>query len=283
MKLIQSMDEYLVLLKQSKQKCDRVFTNLYISIEVIERYINLKRLYYMQQEKGIFFLCDEEEYYRLLYWLEPKSKINISKLDKPIAIRNIYREGKKKEELVFLEKDLGRLGFKNEYTAIEMCVPLQAGDAIEKQKKIFQRILKKGNFSITYMKAEDVEQMLQMRETKEFHAYNFQYKTSEEYNAEIANKQYWAVYNEQKIMCACIYTEPAFGIMTGDGICVEKKYRNTYGLGAALMCHVLDQAINEQKKQYVSWCELENVNSMKFHESIGFEKTGKISNEWVME
>ncbi len=282
MKLIQSIDDYLVLLKKSKQGYDRVFTNSYISIEVIKRYINLKRLYYIQQEKGIFFLCDEEKYYRLLYWLEPESKISLSKLDKPIAIRNIYKEGKKKEDLVFLEMNLGQLGFKNEYTAIEMYVPLQAAKTIEKQKETYQRILKKGNFKITYMKTEDLEQMLQMRETKEFHVYNFEYRTPEEYITEIKNKQYWAIYNEQQIMCACIYTKPVFQIMTGDGICVEKKYRGTYGLGAALMCHVLDEAINGQKKQYFSWCELENVNSMKFHESIGFEKTGKISNEWVM-
>ncbi len=283
MKLVQSIDEYLALLKKSKQKCDRLITNSYISIEVLKRYITLKRLYYIQQEKGILFLCDEEKYYRLLYWLEPGKKISISKLDKSIALRNIYKEGKKKEELLLLEKNLCQLGFKNEYTAIEMCVPIQAGKTIERQKNVYQRILKKGKFCIDYMKEADLEQMLQMRKTKEFHTYNFEFKTLEEYCAEIQNKQYWGVYNEQKIMCACIYVEPVLEIMTGDGICVEQKYRNTYGLGAALMIHVLNEAVNGQKKNYVSWCELENVNSMKFHENIGFEKTGKISNEWVME
>ncbi len=282
MTAIQSIDEYLSLLRQSKEKCNKTFTNSYISIEEIKRYINLGNLFYIWQDNGIFFLCDEKKYYRLLYWLEPKSRIFISKQDKPIAIRNVYKEEKKKEELLFLDACLGELGFINEYTAIEMCIPTEEGNAIEKQKNIYERFLKKGKFHIEYMKENDIEHMLKLRETEEFHIYNFKYKTREEYCNEIKNNQYWAVYDERNIMRACIYTEPVFAAILGDGICVEKDYRNTYGLGAALMLHVLDQAVNINKKRYVSWCELENVNSMKFHENIGFRKTGKISDEWVI-
>lgn len=282
MKEIKSIDEYFTLLKEAKQSSGRLFTNSYLSIPTIERYINLKRLYYLKQEKGIIFLCDEEKYYRLLYWLDVKCEIHISKMDKPIAIRNIYKEGKKKEELLCIEKQLEDIRFEKEYVAIEMRVPLEQSEFIAKQSKLHERMLKKGKFHIACMKEENIEQMLAMREAKEFHIYNFDYRSREEYCAEIANEQYIAVYNDVQEMCACIYTELLPTNMTGNGICVKEEYKQTFGLGAALMCHVLDKALNVQGKKYVSWCEKENVNSMKFHKSMGFENTGKISEEWIL-
>ncbi len=283
MKLVNTYEEYLTLLKQKKQNIGKLIMNSYLSADKIERYINLHRLYYVEQEKGIVFLCDEEKYYRLLYYMGSYTEFEVPKTDKPIAIRNIYKEGNKKGELIFLEEQLEKIGFRKEYVAVEMCVPLEQSANIARQKTIYERMLKKGKFYIGLMKKENVDKMLLLRETKEFHMYNFEYKTQEEYFAEIDNDQYLAIYNEDDEMCACIYTEQLPGAMTGDGICVEEKYRKTYGLGAALMCFVLDQALNQQKKRYVSWCEIENTNSMKFHKSIGFETTGKISEEWILE
>lgn len=283
MKPVNTYEEYLALLKRKKQEAGKLIMNSYLSPDKIMRYIELQRLYYVEQEKGIIFLCDEEKYYRLLYWLGSGATPEIPKTDKPIAIRNVFKEGKKKEEMVFLDEQFEKLGFRKEYVAVEMCVPLEQKTFIARQKMIHERMLKKGKFRIGLMQKENVEKMLLLRETKEFHVYNFEYKTRDEYFEEIEKDQYLAVYSEDEEMCACIYTEELTGAMTGDGICVEEKYRQTYGLGAALMSYVLDKALNQLEKRYVSWCEVENTNSMKFHKSIGFEVTGKISEEWILE
>jgi len=282
MRKIQKIEEYYELLKHVKETCGRFITNSYLSVAELERYIKLERLYCQEQEYGFVFLCDEEKYYRLLYWLKAGGSLNISSSEKPIAVRTIYKQNNKREELISLEEELQRRGFQKEYSAFEMCVPLEAKDNISKQNKVFLRMLQKGKFYIADMRPEDIDKMHVLREDKDFHIYNFPYKTQDEYYHEIANNQYISVFNENDEMCACIYTNILEAYVTGDGICVEDKYKGTYGLGAALMCHILNMALNEQDKRYVSWCETENHNSIKFHNSIGFVNTGKVSDEWIL-
>ena len=108
---IQNIEEYYDLLKQLKETCGRFITNSYLSVAELERYIKLDRLYCLKQEFGFVFLCDEEKYYRLLYWLKAGSTLSISSSEKPIAVRTIYRENNKREELVSLEEELKRRGF----------------------------------------------------------------------------------------------------------------------------------------------------------------------------
>ena len=248
MKRIESLKEYLDIYRQLKKQCIHPVTNMYWSLDAVSRYIDLGFMFYEMQDKGGCFFCDENDYYRLLYYVDESGQL------------------------------------KKLYSSIEMYVPLELSEKLKKQKNVYDRMLKKGNFYISYLQEEDLDNMLKLRKkTEEFHIYNFTYKNKDEYLKEIRNKQYIGIYNEFDQLCACIYISQSAHIRTGDGICVEERYKLKYGLGAALMSYVLDDAINGYHQKYVSWCEEQNYNSMKFHKSMGFVATGKVADEWVLE
>ncbi len=284
MKKVKSSKEYFELYRRLKRQCDTPITNIYLSLDMVNRYIASDSLYFEEQDRGGVFLCDEQEYYRGIYYVDISNDWKIPPLDKALAIRTTYKKEQKETELELFETKLVSSGFHMAYSSIEMCIPLEAGDRLKKQKAMYDRILKKGNFFVSYLKEKDLDDMLALRKnTKEFHIYNFVHKCNAEYLKEIENEQYMGIYNEKEELCACIYLAPGLNFRTGDGICVKEEYKMKYGLGAALMCFVLDNAINGCHQKYVSWCEQQNLESMKFHRSMGFLNTGKIADEWVLE
>lgn len=284
MKKVNSSKEYLELYRQIKKQCDTPITNIYWSLDMVNRYIDLDSLYFEKQDKGGVFLCDEQDYYRGFYYVDISDKWNLPHLEKALAIRNTYKQDHKGTALEHFEAALVSSGFHKMYSSVEMCVPLEAGDKLKKQKTMYDRVLKKGNFSVSFLKEQELDDMLALRKkTTEFHIYNFLYKSTAEYLKEIENKQYMGIYNEKEELCACIFIASGLNFRTGDGICVREEYKIRYGLGAALMCFVLDDAVNGFHQRYVSWCEQQNLESMKFHKSMGFLNTGKIADEWVLE
>ncbi len=284
MEKVKSLKEYLDLYRQIKRQCDTPITNIYWSLDMVKRYIDLSRLYFEKQDKGGMFLCDEQEYYRGIYYVDINSEWKPPHVEKALAIRNTYKQEQKGTELEYFETKLISSEFNKVYSSVEMYIPLDAGDKLKKQKAVYDRILKKGNFFVTFLRAKDLDDMLILRKkTKEFHIYNFVYKSDAEYLKEIEKKQYMGIYNEKEELCACIFIAPGLNIRTGDGICVKEEYKMKYGLGAVLMCFVLDNAINDCHQKYVSWCEQQNLESMKFHKSMGFLNTGKIADEWILE
>lgn len=285
MKRIESLKEYLDIYRQLKKQCIHPVTNMYWSLDAVSRYIDLGFMFYEMQDKGGCFFCDENDYYRLLYYVDESGQLNNLLTGKALAIRNIYKRQEERNLLSeYIDEKLKNTGFKKLYSSIEMYVPLELSEKLKKQKNVYDRMLKKGNFYISYLQEEDLDNMLKLRKkTEEFHIYNFTYKNKDEYLKEIRNKQYIGIYNEFDQLCACIYISQSTHIRTGDGICVEERYKLKYGLGAALMSYVLDDAINGYHQKYVSWCEEQNYNSMKFHKSMGFVATGKVADEWVLE
>lgn len=283
MKRVQTINEYLRIMNQFKKECKAPVTNIFWTTDLVNRYIALKRLFFKKQEKGGCFLCDESEYYRLLYYVNANEHFDVQPLNKSIAVRNIYKTDFKKREKEF-EKQLEYTGFRKMYSAVEVYVPLEQGEKLKKLNHLYQSILKKGNFYISHLNEGDLSALLELRkETPEFHLYNFAYKSQEEYLEEIENQHYIGIYNKEKELCACIYIAQGMNCRMGDGICVKKEYKQKYGLGAILMCHVLNEAINVHKQKYVSWSEQQNSASITFHESMGFMNTGRFSNEWVLE
>ncbi len=284
MKKIENIEEYLKIIKHIKKQCRCPVTNMFWSLEAVERYIKLERLFFEERGKKGYFICDEENYYRIFYYIDANDRLDIESLSKPIAIRNIYKLNGKKNGLQEFEKELVKSGFEKLYSAVEMYVPLELGEKLKKQKAVYERVLKKGNFNVSFLKQKDLDDMLELRkETAEFHVYNFMYKSYEEFIEEIVNQQYIGIFNSKEELCACMYIAQGTNSRIGDFMCVKEKYKMKYGLGGALMSYVLDNAINEFRQKYVSWCEQENFEAMKFHENIGFVNTGKASDEWVLE
>ena len=138
MQLLESYDEYADMIKEFREKCRRPFSNIYFMPADMERYIRLGRAGYEKSESGIILYFDEERFYRVCLCVNENEKFMIERQDKKILVKNVFRKGKKRENLQKVEKRLAELGFENEGTSVKV-----KGEV----EKIFQRCERLGRYA----------------------------------------------------------------------------------------------------------------------------------------
>lgn len=73
------------------------------------------------------------------------------------------------------------------------------------------------------------------------------------------------------------------GTIQGNWLAVKDEYKVRYGIGTAMAYHSFVYAIEHDIHSYFGWVVKDNDKSIKYHESIGYELTDKVSEEWILE
>ena len=285
MEILKSLEEYKALLVQYKQVCRRGYSNNYLGLDMVNRYIALQRIYYETSPNSLMFITDEENYYRVYIQTDAEADFAIRKKDKPVLIRNVYKENKKTEVLLRTEEKLKQQGFKLYDASVQIVAsPLEMQEDIRKKYDRAMDFLTRAGIKIRYAKEEEAGAILSLREKEPLlKEYHFLYETAEEIAADIRQGYYRCAYNAQDEICAAQHFYVSNGTLQGDWLAVKEEYKVRYGIGTAMAYHSFMYAIEHEIPLYFGWVVRDNLKSIKYHQVIGYEISDKLADEWLLE
>lgn len=286
MERLKSLEEYKSLLSEYKQITRRGYNNNFLNTDSITRYISLQRIYYETCTKALMFYTDEEKYYRLYVILSPDidNEINICNKDKPIMLRNIYKEDKKPEALLKSEELFKKLGFVLYDETVQIVAkPLEHKEEIQSKYNKSISFLDRFGIKIAYAEKKNIEQIINLRNDEPLlKDYHFSYETEKEILDDIEKGYYRCAFNSSGEVCAAQHYSIANDTIQGDWLAVKEEYKAKYGIGNAMAYHSFLYAIEHEIFNYFGWVARDNIKSIKYHQAIGYELSDKWADEWLL-
>lgn len=284
MEKIESIEQYQQLRKDVQGKYHRVATNNYMFPPQVERYISLGRLYADTFEAGVVFYTDEDTHYKAYFSVSAEVPFRILPKDKPVYMRNIYTEGKKKADLLQVEKSLTDSGFQCMNTsAYVVGNPEIALAKINKSYQNAEKILKKNGFQLMPLPIERLDEFIELQKHMDMIPfYELSYHTKAEYTEEIEAGHILCVVDQNGKICACRHHYEEANSLSGWNY-VEPEYQKAYGIAVVLTHSVLEYAKNHNNMSVHGWILINNVDSIKYHKRLEYVWTSRMSDEWLLE
>lgn len=283
MERLESLEKYRELLREAKQRGFTQFTNNYLNTDAAKRYIRLDRMEYELDGSGLYIYTDEGPFYQLNIQcgggnIKPQGR------DKPILVRNVFRESNKSAAQQEVECQLQSLGFSFYDESVQILArPLAAKEDILTKLERSERFLARFGLKILYADSSRLEDIVRLRDnTPELKPYHFLYETMEEMQQAAEKGYFRCVVNAQDEICAAQRFRVAGNAIQGDWLAVRPEYKEKYGIGAAMAYHSYAYAIEHNIKNYFGWVVRDNTKSIRYHQSIGYEVMDKVADEWVL-
>ena len=284
MEKLQSLEQYKELLSQYKQVCRRGYTNNYLSMDMVKRYIDIQRIYYEAEEKALSFITDEEKYYRLYVQLSPETDFQLKRKDKPIMLRMVYKAGKKSEVVEKLEKSLLGQGFELYDKSVQIVAqPMEMQQEVRAKYERAKAFLERAGISLGYAREEHIEAIMALRDKETvLKDYHFEYETENEILENVKRGYYRCAFNAEGAVCAAQQFSVENSTLQGNWLAVQDEYKVRYGIGTAMAYQSFLYAIEHDISNYYGWVVCDNEKSLKYHQSIGYELTDKYADEWLL-
>lgn len=286
MELVKSIEEYKSLLNEIKKRDRRCFNNNYCYIPMIQRLISMERLYYVNNETGLYLYMDEESYYRLVFYLVSGENFYIENVNKPIVVRNIYKQNTINEKMLTIQQSFKEHGLQLYYSIFQMEVAsefLRNEELVYSMKEQSCMELNAKGFTIGYPSDDISTEIVALRENaKEISPYHYQYKTKKELRHNIDNQNYLCIINNTNDeVCAAVEKYYENNCLLIDWISVKPEFQNGKGFGKALHLFAFAEAVKQGIDHIYTWVPQTNERSLYFHKKNHWNKTGKITDEWI--
>ena len=283
MKEITSLKDYYDLIKETKKRYKISFSNMYCMTDEVQRYINLRRLYFLELENGIAFVLNEERYYKLCLYADSSVPFCVPRLDKKILMRSIYRENLKNDSMLGIEKSLIQNGFQKAGTSVQ--IQGNPSEIIDKKKSIKRciGIIERNGYRIVQADSSMLEAIENLLEEVPFvHDYHVDFKTAEEKQQNLKQGGYLCVVDACGKVCAATVTWVRGRLADGGAIAVGEEFK-LLGL-APVICYERLRLLKEQEVESLQgWVLLDNEASIRYHKSMGFEFMDRYADEWILE
>lgn len=279
---LNNIEEYKALLKQFRKEHKTFFSNLYFMPKDIERYISLGRVEYEKKEEGLFFYFDEESYYRVCMYVEARGEFSLSRRDKKLLVRNIYRENEQDEKLKKFESNLKISGFDLVGTSFQIQgITKELWQNCSRLEKYFPSMEKKGFSCVEadYSRYKEIEDLI--LDSDIIKDYQMNYLTEQEKQQMIAGS-YLCVLDKQNQICAASIAFVHDGIARDGVIAVKEEYKMR-GVAPMLTYQRYKWFWENKVDSAQGWILVDNNASIKYHTSLGYRSTGKYANEWILE
>ena len=286
MERLTSTEQYKELLLQYKQICRRGYTNNFLNMEMVARYISLGRIYYVSNEDSLLFITDEENYYRLYMQLSPMAEgMRFPKMDKPVLIRNIYRADNRPQTLLDFETMLREQDFRLYDESVQIIAyPVEIKEVVQDKFQRAISFLERAGIRLGYAKKEHADEIMRLRESEPLlKDYHFTYETEDEILNNIEQGYYRCAFDAEGNVCAAQQFSVENGTVQGNWLAVKEEYKVRYGIGTAMAYHSFLYAIERELPTYFGWVVRDNEKSIRYHQAIGYQITDKYADEWVLE
>lgn len=199
-------------------------------------------------------------------------------------VRNVFREGNESAAQQEVESQLQGLGFSLYDESVQILArPFDAREDILAKHKKSESFLTRFGLKIFYLDSSRVEEAIWLRDhTPELKPYHFLYETKEERQQAAENGYFRCVSNAQGEICAAQQFYVKRNTIQGNWLAVKPEYKGKYGIGAAMAYHSFAYAIEHNINSYFGWVVRDNLESIRYHQSIGYEIMDKVAKEWIL-
>ncbi len=271
MKKIESIETFNSLIRSFKET--REYTEHFpFNRNIFEKYIVEQRLFYEEDDQGLYFYVDEDLFYDLYYIIEKGSRLSVRRKKKALLINENQLS---KDGISFNELYL-KSGF--EVVAVNHQLTIN----IETER---EHILKKYEETQEFLKEHDYT----VAENR--HAYNSEVKrlwtknlkkTDVPYDHYIEGNMLVLLDKDEHLLAASWYASNNGRDSEWRHIVVDEPYRGM-GLSSVLTYYWLHLCAQNQIRRGLTWIEENNTVSMKVHEKIGFVENKRLSIQYIME
>ncbi len=283
MQLLESYNEYKDMIRLLRKKCGRPFSNMYYTPEDMERYIRLGRVSYEETEGGIVFYFDEEKYDRVCLYVDEKEKLTIKARDKKILIKNVFRKGEKRENLLCVERQLETLGFTRQGTSVKIRGEVsKIFQKCEGKKKFADALGKKGYRCVVadVSMFDEIEALI--LSSGIIKDYQLNYWTEEEKQKIMEEGSYLCMVDKEGKVCAAGACIVKGKTTKGVAAVVKEEYR-LHGLIVALAYHRAKWLYENGYEYCQGWILTNNEPSIRYYQSLGYEFVNEYTDEWILE
>lgn len=281
MQKLESLSRYQELVSEIKTKRGKIFSNIYLLPETIQKYINENRIYYSINEDGLILYLDEKKYYKVyLYVINDKFDIK-KENDKYLYIRNVFAGEKRNDRLLAVSGNLEKLGFEKVETTIQIRGnTFEIGERYASIEKFIYKMEREGYkclFAKPCQYSEIEKFIFSSGMPRDYHC---NYKTIEE-KQNMEEGSYLYIVDKNNQLCATSIAEINEGVYQGSGIAVREELK-LRGISTMLSYYrnkwLRDKGINT----IIGWILLENEESLKYHQSMGYHFTNKFADGWLL-
>lgn len=276
------IEEYKMLLKQFRKEQETFFSNLYFMPRDMERYISLGRVECDKKDEGLFFYFDEESYYRVCMLVGTGQAFNISRRDKRILVRNVYRKKEQDEKLRKYEENLERNGFELVGTTFQVQgIPKELQQNCSHLEKHVLLMQNQGFRCIEadYSNYKELEDLIW--DSSIIKDYQINYLTDQEKQVMTAGS-YLCVLDKQDQICAANVVFVSDGVVRNSATAVKEEYKMK-GIAPLLAYQRFKWYCDHKIDLVQGWIMVNNDASIRYNKSLGYRSTGKYANEWILE
>lgn len=281
MEELKNIETYTALISNIRKRGGK-FTNNNIVPKDIKRFIDLKRIRYVSSDDCLVFILDEEKYYRLLLHMNPDKEWELPELDKPMLVRAQFVKGKKKPDLVEVERKMQEKGFVLKDTNVQIAFDIPSVRDLCRQKYLrSKKILEYYNLQIIkadYSYYNQIKGLLKNQDMIQY--FHIPYQTEDEIESGFENGNYVAIINENNEVLAYTSGHPGIaGVRYAEAMVIQKEYK-LYGFAPILFYYCMSNTKAVISKSSVG---LHNSVSIKLHEKLGWEFSDRYIEHWLKE
>lgn len=279
MEKVVDLKQFSALVSTVKRTGRKVITNCYLLPNEINKYIQQEHIYWDNLSSGIFFLCEEVDFYYLyFYFSEPPSrKTPILKLKtkKPIVVDLVYLESRKDEALSQIEEYFIAHKFRRYKLYKRYLLELPTGE----RDSTYQYKIDNKSFTFGYPKPSHFNE-IQSLWRRMLDVYSIALPDEDEM---------MALVDKERLLCIFDGNGKLVGVIKQliDGnagslwhLAVYEEYRHQ-GLARALMLYSIFEHKNVNR--FLTWVEESNTPAIKLVYSIGFKIEGKVTRQLLFE
>ncbi|MCE5257638.1 MAG: GNAT family N-acetyltransferase [Chloroflexi bacterium] len=276
------LQHFSALVQQVKRQHPAVRSNCYLLPEAITRCAGQGRLYYERLESGSAFLCAEGSYYHLYYYVEGDRPFCYNPKDKPVIIETVYKAAERQANQSEPFSQWTANGFVLHKTSRQfMLNPLPAREQLAEQLAQAKARLHDAGFELATAGAAQLTEV-QALWAGALDPFDFTYLSDEELRCELDQGRVSCVADACGSLCAVLLIIFERGASNCRHLVTGAAYRRSVGMGTALVLDWLVKAAAQGKSKCLAWIDQTNIPSLNLFAKLGFQATGRLSDQLLL-
>ena len=248
---IYSIEQYVMLLTTAKTNCENhYFTNNYVNILNVSKWIKEGRLLFQKLDSGVAFFTDFGTKYNLRLCCMPSAKIQIEEMDKPIICELVFNNSITEAQQA-VEKELKEDGFALDQIICEYHVRRPTSEKMEEIESLLTHLYDK-KYRFEPIQKDDILRAYQLL-SESIHRNDLIACRFIDWDRIVRQKLAAVGFSPEGEMCAvCVLPEAYPGGLTA----VSNEQRGK-GLGKAIAAYSYFYMASDKKKLSL-WISVDN-------------------------
>lgn len=270
---IKTLEEFSGLVKTFKKKCGKSVTNCYLMPKEIAEKAEAGKVGACCTEDFLYFLIDEQDYYRMYFYLPPDGKIEMEQPDKLVVLDFVEKQGRAVGQERLYRQFEGS-GFQEHKTYQRMYLNIEENSEWEKMNR---------EISSEYAQGYGVESMSEdmlglWREGLDI--YSTPLPDEQKLKEDIEAQNIITVTDKEGHLCAVNCMNRYGESCLLQHLAVKREHQRK-GIAQFLFCKSIEIMKNSGVRKIFLWVDVKNEAALNLYIKCGYQKEGTDSKQFI--